>query len=284
MSGYGGSGGIGGSTGATDNAILRADGTGGGSVQSSLAIVTDTGAVQGIGTFSLSDPGLTFTGLSNALGFAQSGSGSIYAVYNGTASMSLSFVNAAIVIPSTYQFSLSASDPSSTGGGDVGFARLAAAVGKITNGSSGLGFLQHAGQSRVAADVTNTTTTMAAITGLSATVVSGRHYTGRLIVFCSNSVAADGLKFDFDGGSAAMTSFRAHGTLFDTALLLSSQTTALATDFVAATVTGSAVFECHFGFTPSGNGTFIPRFAENATTTGTATATRNSYMILDDTP
>lgn len=36
-------GGIGGSTGATDNAILRADGTGGDTVQSSLVTIDDTG-------------------------------------------------------------------------------------------------------------------------------------------------------------------------------------------------------------------------------------------------
>jgi hypothetical protein len=43
--GTGGGGGIGGTTGATDNAVLRADGTGGSTVQSSLATISDTGAI-----------------------------------------------------------------------------------------------------------------------------------------------------------------------------------------------------------------------------------------------
>lgn len=42
----GGSGGIGGSTGATDNAILRADGAGGATAQGSAAILTDAGVLQ----------------------------------------------------------------------------------------------------------------------------------------------------------------------------------------------------------------------------------------------
>lgn len=42
----GGGGGIGGSTGSTDNAILRADGTGGATLQSSLATIDDSGRIQ----------------------------------------------------------------------------------------------------------------------------------------------------------------------------------------------------------------------------------------------
>lgn len=40
-----GSAGIGGSTGSTDNAILRADGTGGSTLQSSLATINDSGDI-----------------------------------------------------------------------------------------------------------------------------------------------------------------------------------------------------------------------------------------------
>lgn len=41
----GGGGGIGGSTGATDNAVLRADGAGGATLQSSLVTISDTGSI-----------------------------------------------------------------------------------------------------------------------------------------------------------------------------------------------------------------------------------------------
>ena len=79
---------------------------------------------------------------------------------------------------------------------------------------------------------------MANITGLSATLVAGRTYAFRIILLVNNSVAADGIKVDLDGGTATATDIRAHGTLFDTALLLSTQVTALATDFAVASFTG----------------------------------------------
>lgn len=41
-----GGGGVGGSTGATDNRVLRADGTGGATVQNSAVLITDAGALQ----------------------------------------------------------------------------------------------------------------------------------------------------------------------------------------------------------------------------------------------
>lgn len=48
-------GGIGGSTGATDNAILRADGTGGATAQNSPVTIDDSGNVSGVNTLTVSD-------------------------------------------------------------------------------------------------------------------------------------------------------------------------------------------------------------------------------------
>lgn len=186
-------------------------------------------------------------------------------------------------VASGAQITWSSSTPDAAGG-DVGIVREAANVAKITNASSGLGWLQNAGESRVTGNVTNATTTMANITGLSVTLQAGRTYVGRICVFCEDSVAADGIKFDFDGGTATATDFRAHATVFDTALQLSSQVTALATDFSVAVVTGSSMFEAYFTITCNAAGTFIPRFAQAAHTTGTATVFRGSYMLLQDCP
>lgn len=47
-------GGVGGSTGATDNRVLRADGTGGSTVQSSPITIDDSGNVTGVGTLAVS--------------------------------------------------------------------------------------------------------------------------------------------------------------------------------------------------------------------------------------
>lgn len=168
---------------------------------------------------------------------------------------------------------------------DTGFARTAAGVIKATNGSSGSGWIQNtAGSLRVNADATNATATMSNLTDLTATLVAGRKYAFKLILYCADSVAAEGIKVDFDGGTATMTSFRAHGTIFDTALLLSTQTTAIATDFAVATVTGDSMIEIHGGMVVNAAGTFIPRFSQNTHATGTATVYLNSHLLIEDIP
>lgn len=128
---------------------------------------------------------------------------------------------------------------------------------------------------------TNATTTFSN-TALSVSVVSGRTYSFRVVLFVADSTAADGIKVDFNGGSAAATDFRAHATLFDTALLLSTQVTALATSISQATVTGNGMFECYGTFVPSSSGTFIVRAAQNAHTAGTLTIQRGSHLQIKD--
>lgn len=135
------------------------------------------------------------------------------------------------------------------------------------------------------ADYTNATATMSN-TALTPPVdlVAGRKYTFSLSVFATDSVAADGAKIDFDGGTATATVFRAHCSIFDAALLLSTQSTALATDFAVATMTGAALIQCEGFFLPATTGTFIVRAAQNAHTTGTLTIHRGSYLWMHDTP
>lgn len=166
-------------------------------------------------------------------------------------------------------------------GADTSFSRSAANVLAMSTGDW---FQFPAGNKRVASDATNATTTMANLTDLTVSLYAGRKYSGKLILYCADSVAAEGFKIDFDGGTATMTSFRAHGTVFDTALLLSSQTTALATDFAVATLTGDSMIEVYFSLVCNAAGTFIPRFAQNTHATGTATVYTNSYMCLEDMP
>lgn len=180
---------------------------------------------------------------------------------------------------SPFGFSSTAS-VDSTSACDTCFTRAAANVFGL---SAGDWTQQTNGRSTLAADYTNATTTFSN-TALSITVISGRKYTFKSVLFISDSIAADGAKFDFNGGSAAATDFRVHCTLFDTALLLSTQATALATAFSQATVTGSGMFECYGSFEPSGAGTFILRAAQNAHTTGTLTVFRGSNIWVEDTP
>lgn len=199
---------------------------------------------------------------------------------------SFAIVNSAtqINIGSAAQLTASTTSDAAAGTVDVGLGRAAAGVWKATNGTSGTGWVQNsAGRATLASDYTNATTTFSNTT-LSVTVTSGRKYTFVVRAFGTDSTAADGAKFDFNGGTAAATNFRVHCTLFDTALLFSTQATALATALSSATVTGASMLECAGSFEPSGSGTFIVRAAQNAHTAGTLTLNRGSYLWVEDTP
>ena len=165
--------------------------------------------------------------------------------------------------------------------GDTVINRVAANIAGLGSGD----WLQLAsGHKRVASNATNATVTMGNLTDLTVTLIAGRKYSGKLVLYCVDDVAAEGIAADFDGGTATMTSFRAHGKIFDTALLSSTQTSAIATDFAVATVTGDALVEIDFSLVCNAGGTFIPRFAQNAHTTGTATVYANSFMMIEDMP
>lgn len=138
-------------------------------------------------------------------------------------------------------------------------------------------------RSYLASNFTNATTSPAN-TALSITVKASRKYSIKLHAFLADSVAADGVVFDFDGGASTVTNFRLHCTLFDTALNLSTQVTALATDMSSATLTGDSLLECYGGLEVNGAGTFILRAWQNSHTAGTLTVYRGSTMEFEDMP
>lgn len=171
---------------------------------------------------------------------------------------------------------------SSVSAGDAGIGRLAAGVVREATG----GWIQNtAGCARVTGDGTNITITPAT-TGLSVTVKASRHYSFKLVLFVEETTAADGLRVDFNGGTATMTDFRVHGTVADTAGVRSlTQSVALDTDITDTTTTGAsmAVFEGHF--TVNAAGTFIPRYAKEADAAGAAlNLRRGSYLLVEDVP
>lgn len=168
-------------------------------------------------------------------------------------------------------------------GQDATLKRVAPAVVAAADGSSGLGWLQWAGEAYLAADATNATATLAT-TGLSVTVKSGRKYAFKCVLYVSDSIAAEGAQIDFGGGTATATNFRAHVTGFDTALTINTQLTSLTGVASAGTFTGSGMLEIHGSFEPSANGTFIPRFAQATHAAGTLTLFRGSHLLVWDAP
>jgi len=177
-----------------------------------------------------------------------------------------------------YQFAIGNS-------GAVGFARLGTNVARISNGSSGNGWLQQtAGRAALSADYTNATATMSNVSALGVTLLAGQKYTFRMALRFSDSTAADGAVFDFDGGTATATDFGVNCQVWDTALLLSADSTALSTDFSITTATGASKIVCDGSFTVNAAGTFIPRAAQEAHSAGTLTVETGSYLWVEDTP
>lgn len=141
------------------------------------------------------------------------------------------------------------------------------------------------GKKTLTADVANATTTFSNLTDLSITLLAGRKYTGRIVVKCNNSVAAEGIKFDFNGGGATMTSFWAAVNAFAASGTVTPGTTistSLAGVLNYTTITGETVFLLTLSMVVNAGGTFTIRFAENSTATGTATVELGSFTQLED--
>lgn len=137
----------------------------------------------------------------------------------------------------------------------------------------------------LSADATNATNTLANLSDLSCTLAVG-NYAGRLDLWVQNSTAAEGLQFDFGGGSATFSNFMAGGGIFATGSLTYTQVNTLASSFTTvvnwSTVTGLVNIVFDFSLICDSPGTFIPRFAENsAHTSGTATVKKGSNLRID---
>lgn len=146
---------------------------------------------------------------------------------------------------------------------------------------------RHPGRARLTANATNGTTSFSSLSDLSLTLVAGRNYCGRLALRCSDSTAAEGLKVDFNGGTATMTAFNAGLTgnvQGATAGTTVSAALAAALNLTAMNGTGDHWLVFDVSLTVNAGGTFTPRFAQNSHSTGTATAAAGSYLWLEDSP
>lgn len=235
---------------------------------------------------SVASPSYSFSGDPDT-GFYDSVSNNSITVSLGGVNAFLFNDSAGIRNKSTLYYSWSGGDPLATGA-DAGFRRVAANVVAVTSGETiTSGWLQQwAGDVALNANYTNAT---AAFTNTNLTqgqaLVAGSTYTFDLVLFFDDSIAADGAQFDFNGGSAAATNFRAH-CIADNAtggslVLTNGATTTLATAVqVALALTTQTMLECHGTFVPSGAGTFIVRAAQTAHTTGTLTVDRGSSLNI----
>lgn len=174
------------------------------------------------------------------------------------------------------------------GSEDIYLRRRAAGVFGVTSdqGGTAAGWIQNeAGDQFLTANHTNATATPTNLTDLTVNVTSGHKYSFDMILMCSQSVAADGIRIDFEGGTATATNFRANVLIFDGVTLdTHTSVTALATDVTSTDVGTTVLVEAHGSFEPSSTGTFIPRVGLEAASTGTITTFRGSYLLIKDMP
>lgn len=169
---------------------------------------------------------------------------------------------------------------------NVGLTNAGAiAVLKVTNSSSGSGWIQNtAGEACLASNFTKANATLGA-TNLSITLLAGRSYRIEGILQVSNTVAAEGAAFDFNGGAASATTFFvAFSPKAATPPVAGTEVSvALNTKLNYTTVTGTAYIFVSGFIKVNAGGTLILQASENTTSTGTMTLGAGSWLAFYDT-
>jgi hypothetical protein len=160
-------------------------------------------------------------------------------------------------------------------------------VFSVTGGAPVL--FSHAGMqdtpytARITTPVTNATAAPVNLTDLTTTLIAGRKYLFRLVLFANNSVGAEGLQILLNGGTATVTSIEFGFPCTPVgATLGTSNATALATALTATVVaTGDQCYVVEGELVCNAGGTFIPAFAEVSHSLGTATVSNGSLRLFD---
>lgn len=196
-------GGLGGSLGATDNAILRADGTGGATAQGSSVTISDTGViVTGDGSAaapiiqlgSVAGNGL-FGDSSRLAAIAGNQGDAVFRVGTtgeGTGGVGLYISNNQVIELNLGGFTQAANRPinwsnsnTAVSTKDTGLSRAAAGIVKITNGSTGAGLLQFEETTDPTAPAANNAILYAKDNGAGKTQIVARFPTGAIQVLAT---------------------------------------------------------------------------------------------------
>jgi hypothetical protein len=173
---------------------------------------------------------------------------------------------------------------------DAGLDRVTAKVTKTTDGSTGLGWHQTAGDLFVDADQTVDSTTLTNATSLvTASIATTRKIAFEAYLpFTAGDTVADGIKLDFGQGSATATYFIADAELIDGAgfaTLTNPRVAGLTTAIsVASTTNTNFVVKIKGALVVNGAGTFGLRFAKVSDAGTGLTLKRGAWMWLKDMP
>ncbi len=167
----------------------------------------------------------------------------------------------------------------------VSIYRVADSIVGLDAGFAGTpaGWLNYAGRKRVATQFDKTSdTTLANITGLSVTLISGRTYTFLAKLFTS-STNTGGVKVAM-GGTATATAIRYDVITHDNAAVAGqSRQTALAGAAGVTAVTAAQV-EIAGTITCNAAGTLTVQFAQNVSDAAASSVLVGSWLNIDDTP
>lgn len=138
------------------------------------------------------------------------------------------------------------------------------------------------GEKRVSTQFDKTSdTTLANVTGLSITVVAGRTYSFKAVLYTSSNVAG-GVKAAI-AGTATATAITYEALTFDGAVLLAqTRATALGTTVGAVTAVTAALIVITGTITVNAGGTLTVQFAQNASNGAASSVLVGSVFIADD--
>lgn len=173
----------------------------------------------------------------------------------------------------------------SAGSYDISLYRIVAGVVASGSGSnSGVGWIQSsAGEATLASAFTNSSGTLTNTNLSPGPLIAGRSYRidGYLIV--SNTNGADGVQFDFNGGTATMTGFDVTFSAVGTNTPGTVSSTSLSGVLNYTLLTGTVRIWVKGTMKCNAAGTFKLRCATNTTVSGTLTLAAESYIDLADT-